>query len=212
MAIYDVSVPIMESMVVWPGDPQPVIELISNRDQGAVANVRRISMSTHSGTHVDAPDHFVEGGASVDQIALKRLVGPCQVLAVEDVNVITAKDLAAVWPKANPRRILLKTKNSQRQLIRDKVFHRDFVALSADGAEFLVAQEVLTVGIDYYSIEPFETPGHPTHMTLLSRDVLVIEGVDLSTVKPGSYRLSCLPLRIVGADGSPARVLLEESV
>ena len=211
MAIYDVSQPIRETMVVWPGDPNPVVRLLSDRQQGAAANVRHIALSTHTGTHVDAPDHFVDGGASVDQVALERLMGPCMVLDVESGDVIEAQDLARVWPASDsPQRVLLKTANSRRRLLHDNLFHSDFVALSPEAAQFLVSAGVLTVGIDYYSIEPFGSPGHLTHAALLSHDVLVIEGVDLTAIAPGRYRMACLPLRLVGADGAPARVLLED--
>ncbi len=211
MAIYDVSQPIDEAMAVWPGDPQPTLVLLSDRELGAVANVRHLALSTHTGTHVDAPDHFVRGGKTVDQIDLERMIGPCQVMAVECGAHIELDDLKRIWPTDHaPVRVLFKTANSQRQLLQSPEFHTDFVALSAPAAEFLVSAGVLTVGIDYYSIEPFENPGYPTHMTLLSHDVMVIEGVNLTKVEPGRYRLACLPLRLIGADGSPARVLLED--
>jgi len=211
VAIYDVSQPIHESMVVWPGDPTPTLQKLTDRTLGAAANVRHLTLSTHTGTHIDAPDHFVEGGKTVEQIALTRLVGPCHVLSITSGPTIEVEDLKRVWPSSDaPVRVLFKTANSQRKLLQDSVFHTDFVALSPLAAEFLVSAGVLTVGIDYYSIEPFENPGYPTHMTLLSRDVLVIEGVDLTEVESGRYRMACLPLRLVGADGSPARVVLED--
>lgn len=211
MAIYDVSQPIHSEMVVWPGDPQPTLNLLSDRTAGAVANVRHVALSTHSGTHVDAPDHFVEGGRTVDAVDLDRLLGPCLVLAVDASTVIDRDHLAKVWPFADPpSRVLLKTANSRRRLLQDAAFHRDFVALAADAAQFLVDQGVITVGIDYYSIEPFEASGHPTHMILLGHDVLVIEGVNLIDITPGPYRMACLPMNLVGADGAPARVLLED--
>ncbi len=214
MAIYDVSVAIRPGMVVWPGDPAPTIVALSERSKGAAANVSHLTLSTHTGTHVDAPDHFVEGGRTVDQVALERMMGPCHVLRIasELGQPIQADDLARVWPQSGAVRVLLKTANSQHRLIHQPAFRTDFVALSEGAARYLIEQGVMTVGIDYYSIEPFQTPGHPTHGVLLSQDVLVIEGLDLTAVAPGAYRLACLPLRLVASDGAPVRVLLEDGV
>ncbi len=214
MAIHDVSVPIHPQMVVWPGDPEPVVRLLSSRGQNAAATVRQISLSTHAGTHVDAPEHFVTGGRTVDQIQLERMVGECQVVEVRSEEAaISPRDLQSAWPGdySGPSRVLLKTLNSRRRLLEDGMFHRDFQALSGDAARWLVDHGVITVGIDYYSIEPFRTPGHPAHMALLSHDVLVIEGVNLADILPGRYRLLCLPIRIAGSDGAPTRVMLEDA-
>ncbi len=213
MAIYDVSVSIDPQMVVWPGDPEPVVRLLRDRGQGSAATVRQISLSTHAGTHVDAPEHFISGGRSVDQIALERMVGECQVLEVStQESIIGPEDLQSAWPSGagGPSRVLLRTRNSQQRLLEARGFHPDFQALSGPAAAWLVDRGVITVGIDYYSIEPFRTPGHPVHMALLSQDILVIEGVNLADIFPGRYRLLCLPLRIAGSDGAPARVLLED--
>lgn len=208
--LYDASVMIRPGMVVWPGDPPVEMVPVSSRSTGKVANVRRLSLSTHAGTHVDAPDHFVEGGKTLEAVALSRLFGEAVVLDVLGCPVIGAADLEAVWPEGNsPERVLLRTDNSVRRIILDEVFHPDFVALSAEGADWLLRRDIATVGIDYYSIEPYQTPGHPTHMTLLGQDILVIEGLNLVDVPAGRYRMACLPLRLQGADGGPARVVLE---
>lgn len=208
--LYDASVTIRPGMVVWPGDPPVEMTYVSSRAQGKPANVRRLSLSTHAGTHVDAPDHFVEGGKTLEAVELRRLMGETVVLEVFGRPVIGAADLEAVWPHGDrPERVLLRTDNSVRRIILDDAFHSDFVALSGDGAQWLAAQGILTVGIDYYSIEPYQTPGHPTHMALLGRDILVIEGLNLTEVPAGRYRMACLPLRLEAADGGPTRVLLE---
>jgi arylformamidase len=200
----DVSVPVRSGMVRWPDNPP--IELVRTMDmaKGDPANVSRLSLGVHSGTHVDAPVHFLAGGAGVDAIPLDRLLGEARVVELAGPS-IDAAQLEAVDPRAGER-LLFKTRNSARCWKTDR-FLPDFVYLSLDGAALLAARRVHTVGIDYLSIAGMEE-GVPTHRALLEQGICIIEGLDLSSIDPGSYDLICLPLRLAGADGAPARVML----
>jgi len=206
--IYDISLPILESLPVWPGDPLPVIERFSKMEEGEAANVSRVELCVHFGTHVDAPYHFVEDGCTVDKLPLDALLGLAQVCEIpQDCNLITANVLKDAGIAEGVRRVLFKTRNSQHWVNGDTAFDQKFVALSENGAQYLVETGMLLVGIDYLSIAPFSEPV-PTHKVLLENGVIVVESIDLSAVPAGLYELVCLPLRISGADGAPARVLL----
>jgi arylformamidase len=192
-------------MVHWPDNPP--IELVRTMDmaKGDQATVSRLSLGVHTGTHVDAPVHFVADGAGVDAIPLDRLLGEARVVEVGEGPSIGAAQLSAVDPRPGER-LLFKTRNSTRCWKTDR-FLSDFVHLSPEAAALLADRRVLTVGIDYLSIAGMEE-GVPTHVALLEKGICIIEGLDLSSVQPGSYELICLPLRLAGADGAPARVLL----
>ena len=191
MRIIDVSVPIRPGMITYPGDPEVRLERVSSIADGDIANLSRLDLGVHSGTHVDAPLHFVDGGASVETLPLDVLVGPCV--------VVDGLDAAAV--RRGSERVLFKTPNS-RLWERDE-FSENFVALDGEAARALVSRGVRLVGIDYLSIGDEEA-----HRVLLGAGVVAIEGLDLRGVDPGAYRLVCLPLRIVGSDGAPARAVL----
>ena len=178
-------------MITYPGDPEVRLERVSSIAGGDVVNLSRLDLGVHSGTHVDAPLHFVDGGPSVETLPLDVLVGPCV--------VVEGLDPAAVPPGAE--RVLFKTPNS-RLWDRDE-FSEDFVALDAEAARPLVAAGVRLVGIDYLSIGDEEA-----HRILLGAGVVAVEGLDLREVEPGEYRLVCAPLKLEGAEGAPARVLL----
>ncbi len=208
----DVTVAMHRNMVVWPGDPPFSEEFISDLAEGAHAAVRRLSFSTHTGTHLDAPSHFIHEGGGVDSVPLSSLMGPVTVIDTGNVESITGKDLERWMPQAVPSRILFKTRNSDRQIIDQPIFIEDFVALEESAAHWLIEHHVTTVGIDYFSIEPFHNPGYPVHHILLKNATAVIEGLRLIGVEPGVYRLVALPLRVQGLDGSPMRVILENFV
>ena len=191
MQIIDVSVPVRPGMITYPGDPEVRLDRVSSIADGDAANLSRLDLGVHSGTHVDAPLHFVDGGASVETLPLDVLVGPCV--------VVEGLDAAAV--PAGAERVLFKTRNSR--LWEREEFAEDFVALDAEAARALVAGGVRLVGIDYLSIGDEEA-----HRILLGAGVVVVEGLDLREVEPGEYRLVCAPLKLVGAEGAPARVLL----
>ena len=172
----------------------------------SIPNVSSVAFGSHTGTHVDAVKHFYDDGQTVDQIPLERLVGPCILLAFpDDLMSVSASDLAQ-HDIGSHTRVLLRTRNSS--LLDRPEFVRDYTYLSPDGAEYLVARGVELVGIDYLSIEQFHSGHHRTHRALLARGVVIIEGLDLSEPAAGEYQLVCLPLRLVGLDGAPARAVL----
>ncbi len=203
--IYDISVAVRPQMPIWPGDPAPVLERYQSIEQGADANVTRFAASVHIGTHIDAPLHFLADGASVDALPLEQLIGPAEVIDLRHVEAITAEALAQANIPSNAQRLLFKTRNAA--LWQRPTFQRDYVAITPDGAEWLVAHGVRVVGIDYLSVAPFEDPV-PTHRILLSAGAVLIEGLYLNEVPPGHYTLYCLPLRLQGAEGAPARAIL----
>lgn len=209
MKIFDISIPITLDMPVWPGDPGVHISRSSSIDEGGNANVSHISLGVHTGTHVDAPLHFLREGASLEKISLEKFVGDVQVFDVPDVNLITKESLINRNFTFNSSRILFKTNNSKIWSRGEKEFKEDFVALSPDAARYLVGLGVKLVGIDYLSIAPF-ADSTPTHRIFLEAGVVLLEGIDLSGVSAGEYLLFCLPLNLHGVDGAPARAILVE--
>ena len=204
--IYDISVPIRSGGIVYPGNPEIDISLQQAVAKGAGANVSAIRFGSHTGTHADASRHFFDDGQPVDQIPLDRLIGPALLVGFpDDVRAIGAADLKA-HDLSGRTRILLRTRNSA--LLSQKQFAPDYTYLAPDGAEYLVDKGVELVGIDYLSIEQFHSGHHRTHRTLLAKSVVILEGLDLSAPPPGEYQLICLPLRIEGCDGAPARAVL----
>ena len=209
MTLHDISLPITEDLPTWPGDPGIKLDKISQIKEGEIANLTHLSSSVHIGTHVDAPDHFLGNGVTVEKIPLDLLVGPAEVIEITTDQDITAKDLQSVGVTGKNKRLLIKTSNSNFWAEGIREFQEVFIALSTGAATYLVDCGVEVVGIDYLSIGPFTDP-EPTHRVLLEAGILIIEGLDLSRIEPGTYRLMCLPLKIVGSDGAPARVLLQE--
>jgi arylformamidase len=204
--IYDISVPIRSGGLIYPGNPEIDIALQQAVAKGAGANVSTIRFGSHTGTHADAARHFFDDGQTVDKIPLERLIGPAVLLSFGDnVLAVGAAELRAKNIKGQ-KRILLRTRNSA--FLSQKEFVRDYTYLAPDGAQYLVDQGVELVGIDYLSIEQFHSGHHLTHRTLLERSVVIVEGLDLSVPPPGEYQFICLPLRIEGCDGAPARAVL----
>jgi arylformamidase len=204
--IYDISVPIRSGGLVYPGNPEIEITLQQAVAKGAGANVSLVRFGSHTGTHADAARHFFDDGQTVDKIPLERLIGPALLLSFsDDVRAVGAADLRKHDLKGR-KRILLRTRNSA--LLSQREFARDYTYLAPDGAQYLVDNGVELVGIDYLSIEQFHSGHHKTHRTLLERSVVILEGLDLSVPAPGEYELICLPLRIEGCDGAPARAVL----
>ena len=207
MRTYDITLTITPQSIVWPGDPPVIMERTSSIASGDHSNVSHIKMSCHTGTHVDAPDHFLNNGKTVEALSLDLLVGRAYVLHLPDVNLITASVLMQADIPPRTRRLLFKTRNSEYWEKGSSEFHTDFVGLSVDAAELLVDRNVKLVGIDYLSIAPYKM-GTPVHTILLNAGVVVIEGLDLSQVSQGRYTLHCLPLKLGGADGAPTRAIL----
>jgi arylformamidase len=210
MKIHDISLPISPALPVWPGDPPIVLEQVSSMDAGAHDNISRLACGVHTGTHVDAPHHFLNNHQTVEMLPLDGLVGPaCLVKIPDEVGVITAQVLEKAGIPAGTLRLLLKTSNSQIWARHEMDFFTGFVAISADGADWLVQHKLCLVGIDYLSVAPFHQ-SIPTHRALLEAGIIIVEGLDLSATHPGIYTLYCLPLKLVGSDGAPARVILIE--
>ncbi|MGH9371102.1 MAG: cyclase family protein [Vicinamibacterales bacterium] len=202
----DVSVPLAAGIPTYPGNPEFELQPIKRIAAGDSSNVSRLVMGTHSGTHVDAPRHFFDGGAGTDALELELLIGRARVVDLPRRGGITADDLAAVGLREDLR-VLFRTPNSA--LWNSGGFHQDYTHLTESGARCLVEQGVKVVGVDYLSVEQFKKPGAPAHRALLSKGVVIIEGLNLSEVEPGMYEMYCLPLRVAGGDGAPARVVLK---
>lgn len=207
MHTYDVTLTLSPDLPVWPGDSPFVLERVETIKGGDNANVSVVKLSVHMGTHVDAPDHFLDGGNTVDLLPLDVLVGRAYVLHLPDVDLIDAAVLEKSEIPPRTRRVLFKTRNSEHWAKRESKFQEDYVALSEDAAEFLVNRNVRLIGVDYLSVAPYGN-SKPTHEILLKSGVVVVEGLDLSEVSQGRYTLHCLPIKIAGADGAPARVIL----
>jgi len=207
--IYDITLPITPTMVVWPGDPGVEITRVSDLERGDPATVSQLSLGAHTGTHIDAPCHFVPGGATVDQIPIHVLVGPAFVADARPASVLDRDTLAGLGIPARTERLLLRTHNSDSWTPGHAEFRPDYVAITTGGAEWLVERGLRLVGIDYLSIAPFEDTG-PTHRKLLEAGIVALEGLNLSNIAPGTYELICLPLRIVGGEGAPVRAILIE--
>ncbi|MBI2118467.1 MAG: cyclase family protein [Elusimicrobia bacterium] len=204
----DISVPLRDGMVHWPDNPPVRIERILDLDRGDLATVSKISMGSHTGTHMDAPLHFVQKGAGMDQMPIDATVGLARVIEIRDRKSIRLKELQHYHIRSGER-ILFKTKNSGRCWKSDK-FVKEFVYLSTEAAIELARIKVRTVGIDYLSIGGYKQNGLEVHRTLLSQGIWVIEGLDLSKVEPGFYDLICLPLKMAQGDGAPARAILKK--
>lgn len=208
MKIFDVSLTIREGMAVWPGENPVVLNRRTKIEEGAHANVSFLSLGAHTGTHVDAPFHFIADGSKVDEMPLEVLIGPAQVVEVPDaVKVINAEVLGGLKIADEPKRILFKTSNSHYWDLGTDEFQTGFVGIDLSASEELVKRGMILVGIDYLSASPYKI-SKPTHDELLGAQMIIIEGLDLRKVQAGFYTLYCLPLKLHGADGAPARVIL----
>lgn len=211
MKILDISVPVSRGLPVWPGDPRVVLERSQSISNGSQSNDSRIACCVHSGTHVDAPRHFVDDGATVENLPLEVLLGPAWVAHIPSENVITPEILETLAIPPDTKRLLLKTRNSSLWENPNHSFNTDYVALSSEAAGWIVSKGILLVGIDYLSIQLFTDSEPLTHRVLLEAGVVIVEGIDLRFARSGLYQLICLPLKLVGGDGAPARaVLIEE--
>jgi arylformamidase len=203
MEIFDISVGLSEDMVVYPGDPKVRLRKISSIKEDGVA-VSELTFGLHSGTHIDAPSHYLSGGKSIDKLPL--IVGAAKVCDLSKVEEeISVCDLSVLDVSAGDI-VLFKTKNSL--LWTKKKFFGDYVSLSALGAEYLVRKKVAAVGIDYLSVEAADSLEGSVHKILLANDIPIIEGLDLGGIEPGNYTLFCLPLKVVGGEAAPARCIL----
>jgi len=208
MKIHDVTVGISETMPIYAGDPTVSISAAKSIAGGDTANVSQIALGVHSGTHVDAPNHFIEGTRRVHELDPAKLVGPCRVVQVPDD--VTAIEPEHVGNIDGVERVLFKSRNSEFWSEPERGFRKDFTYITPETAKLLVEKGVVLVGIDYLSIEKSGSPGHPVHVTLLEKEIVILEGVDLRGIEPGDYELLCMPLKYDGGggDGAPARTFL----
>ncbi len=204
----DATLSMKPETVHWPGHPLYIVNQMMSMTRGEVMNVTSISMCSHFGTHIDAPRHYLVDGTSVDEIRPEILIGPCKVveyplrehIPANFINELNLEDVS---------RLLIKTVNSR--FLRNTEFHEDFIALLPEASSILVEIGIKLLGIDGYSIGPFDPSlGQPVHQIFLGAgpDQVAIEGVDLQEVPPGDYELLAIPLRLSGLEASPARVLL----
>lgn len=206
--IIDISLPLHPDLPVWPGGHGIRISRLMNISQGDTANVSRLDIDIHSGTHIDAPLHFIEGGKTTAEIPLEWLIGPCLVADMRGKKAITAADLEGLSLPDQVERILFRTDNSLKWADLSHPFDPDYCALTADAAQWVADRRIRLVGIDYHSIQRFHDPVD-THIILLSREVVILEGLDLRQAAPGWYKLTCLPVKIWGMEGASARAVLE---
>ena len=206
MRSIDISMPLFEGMPTFPGDPAFASEPVARLGQGGPFDVSRLTLASHAGTHLDPPSHFVAGGTPVDRVDLDTLNGPCRVVAGgRDGRSITPAEVERVPPGTS--RLLWRTPNSARWARRLEFFD-DYVGLELEAAARLLERGVRLVGIDALSVDLPRSETYPVHRLLLGRGVLILEGLLLGEAEPGAYHLGCLPLRLRGGDGAPARAVL----
>jgi arylformamidase len=208
MKLIDVTVPLDHTLPTYPNNTPFSVEPIKRIARGDSSNVSTLHMSLHSGTHVDAPRHFFDRSPGTEALPLEMLIGRARVIEVTSRTGIAAEDLSGI-DLSEDVRLLIKTHNSR--LWGSPDFHSDYIGVTESGAKHLVDRGIKVLGVDYLSVEQFRTPGAPAHHVLLGAGTIVIEGLNLLDVDPGIYEMYCLPLRIVGADGAPARVVLRRS-
>lgn len=208
MKIYDISVTISEKTPVYKGDPGIEISTFKAIASGDSANASQISLGLHSGTHVDAPNHFIDGTKRVHELDPQKLMGPCRVVDID--KTVVAIEPEHIGDIAGVERVLLKTRNSEFWSTPEDGFRADFTYITPATAQMLVESGIVLVGIDYLSIEKSGSPGRPVHVGLLEKEIVILEGIDLRGIEPGDYELICAPLKYDGAtgDGSPARTFL----
>jgi len=202
----DISVPLKSGMVHWPGDLSVQIERVSAIDRGDDANLSRISMAVHTGTHIDAPLHFLKCSANMGQLSFDTIIGPARVIEIHDKESIKMTELRQ-HNINNGERILFKTHNSQRCWKSD-TFIEDYIFISNEAAHFLANVGVRLIGIDYLSVGPFGTGNAEIHRVLLGADIWLLEGIDLSGVNQGNYEFICLPLKLDQSEGAPTRAVI----
>ena len=213
MKIHDISVTLQDGIPIWPGNPAFELVRVNDMANGASSNVSRLSLGCHTGTHVDAPVHFIPGALGVDTLPLELLTGPATVFSVittpADGGNLTAAALQHANIPPGIMRVLLKTRNSDLWKQGPHEFRADFAGITADGAQWIVDNKIGLVGVDYLSVGP-KGMGRPTHEILLKAGVVIVEGLNLSEVAPGTYDFYCLPLKLKDSDGAPARAILVE--
>ena len=209
MKIYDITFPISENVPVYEGDPRVKIDVASSMKKGDAANVTQLCFGAHTATHVDAPNHFIDGTRKIHELELEKLIGACAVVEIDaDVLAIEPEHVRNLPP--NVERVLFKTRNSEFWNEPEKGFRKDFTYITPEAARVLVEKNIKLVGIDYLSVEKFGSADFATHITLLEKEVVIVEGLDLREITAGEYEVICLPLKIISetGDGAPARTVL----
>lgn len=208
--VIDISIPLRPGMTTWPGSTGLSLTRTRRMEDGDATNNSRLDLDVHMGTHIDAPWHFLSSGAKIEDLALSDLIGPAVVAHLPDCDAISEVELEALALAPGTQRLLLRTRNSTWWSSGATPFREDFVALTSGGARWVVERGLRLVGIDYLSVQRFRDPPL-THHLLLGARVVVVEGLDLADVEPGEYELICLPLRLLGAEGAPARAVLRRT-
>jgi arylformamidase len=205
--LYDISVILGEESIDYPGDTPYVKETICTIKDSGIYDLSKLEMSTHSGTHIDTPAHFIKGAGTLDSYTVQDFILPAQVVAIEDKEAIRSAELKNLDIETG-KAILFKTDNSVSGRCKSGVFSKDFVYLTEEASEYCVELNCLLVGIDYITIERYGDDVFPAHRKILGNNILVLEGINLKGIPPGKYTLMCLPLRIKGAEASPVRAIL----
>lgn len=210
MKIYDITVPISENVPIYEGDPKVKIDVTVSMAKGDAANVTQLCFGAHTGSHVDAPNHFIDGTRKVHELDLEKLIGVARVIEIDES--VTAIEPRHVENLENAERVLFKTRNSNFWNTPETGFRTDFTYITPEAARVLAGKNIKLVGIDYLSVEKFESSDFATHITLLEKEIVILEGLDLREVAAGEYELICLPLKIISptGDGAPARTILRE--
>jgi arylformamidase len=207
--IIDITVPLTTDMPIWPGFKGIRITPTMRMDEGDLYNASRLDLNLHTGTHVDAPRHFVQNGSTVEHLSLDVLIGPSYVAYLPDAADVTPNNLTDLNLPPGIERLLLRTRNSELWAAKTIEFKEDFVALTHEAAQWIVDKKIRLIGVDYLSVQRFADDSR-THQILLGADTVVLEGLNLSNVKTGFYELICLPLRLVGTEAAPARAILRQ--
>lgn len=206
--IYDISLTLNDNIVSYPGDPKFEIDNYSSINKGNAANNSQIKIGTHTGTHLDAPKHFIDNGFTIENLSLDYFIGKAKVFEVLNEKVITKKHLEN-FDIQKDEIVIFKTDNSE--ILEKSNFHTQYTYFDLSAAEYLRDLKIKTVGCDYLSIEQFNAAGNAVHKTLLKANIVILEGLLLKGIKPGEYFLSALPLKIQNGNGSPMRAVLIET-
>jgi arylformamidase len=205
--LIDISVPITRGLPTWPGSTGFAVERTRSFERGDGMTVSRLDLDVHTATHVESARHYLEGGEPIETVPLDAFVGPALVIDVGDADTIGPDELNAAAVSDGTERLLLRTRNSGL-LQPDQDFHHDFVGLTLEGARWIANRGLRLVGTDYLSIQRFGDDPE-THRVVMRAGIAILEGLDLSAVEPGAYRLTCLPLKLHGTEAAPARAILE---
>ena len=206
--IIDITVPITEDMPVWPGSRRFQVTPVKQMEKGDSSNDSRVNFNLHTGTHIDAPRHFIQSGRTIEQISMDIFIGPCYVAELKSVDKVTPENLSAMDIPSDIERLLIKTKNSELWKNQSHEFNKDFVAFTKEGAQWIVDKGIKLIGIDYLSVQRYYD-GPEAHQILLGADIVALEGLNLSNVEVGFYDLICLPMKLVNTEAAPVRVVLK---